>query len=357
MTIHAFEYLDVKQQPTPAVCALFGDEPFLKRLVLQRIRNDIFGEDQKDVPDARLEGDSCQWRDLLDELSTHALFGGDRRCVTLDNADRFITKYRTELEDYVSRPKSTGILVLQVGTWPANTRLYKAIDKNGLQIDCRAPQRAAGRRKVLDEDRLLDWLANWSSRRHNVQLPPRAAELTLDLVGPNLGLLDQELAKLALFVSSHEDITPELVRDVVGGWRTKTTWELIDAAVDGNAAEALRQLDDLLQSGENPLALFGPIAWSLRRFAAATRIIERAERHGHRTSLSAALEQAGFRKWPREALENAQRQIRQLGRRRAGQLYHWLLDADLALKGSHSSPVRARFALEQLIVRLSKQVA
>ena len=357
MTVHAFDYLESERQPTPSVCVLFGDEPFLKRLVLQHLREQIFHQDPQDVPDVRLEGDSSQWRDVLDELSTHALFGGDRRCVILENGDRFVTKQRTELEDYVNRPKTTGVLILQVGTWPSNTRLYKAIDKSGLQVDCRAPHRTAGRRKVLDEHRLLDWLTTWSSRRHDAQLSTRAAELTLELVGPNLGLLDQELAKLALFVSPGENITPELVRDVVGGWRTKTTWELIDAAVDGNAAEALRQLDDLLQSGENPLALFGPIAWSLRRFAAATRIIERAERLGQRTSLSSALEQAGFRKWPREALENAQRQIRQLGRRRAGQLYRWLLDADLALKGSHSSPVRARFALERLIVRLSKQLA
>ena len=92
-----------------------------------------------------------------------------------------------------------------------------------------------------------------------------------------------------------------------------------------------------------------------RRLNAATRIIEQAERAGRRMPLQNALEQAGVRKWPRGALDDAERQLKQLGRKRTGKLYRWLLDADLALKGTHAAPDRARLVLEQLIVRLSKE--
>ena len=54
---------------------------------------------------------------------------------------------------------------------------------------------------------------------------------------------------------------------------------------------------------------------------------------------------------------NTERQLRQLGRRRAGGLFRQLLDADLALKGSSSSTDRSRLVLEQLIVGLSSQAA
>ena len=50
-------------------------------------------------------------------------------------------------------------------------------------------------------------------------------------------------------------------------------------------------------------------------------------------------------------------QLRQIGEKRAGQIYRWLLEADLALKGTSSQDERARVMLEQLIVRLSKQLA
>jgi DNA polymerase-3 subunit delta len=56
-------------------------------------------------------------------------------------------------------------------------------------------------------------------------------------------------------------------------------------------------------------------------------------------------------------MQNAERQLKQLGRDRAGKLYQWLLEADLAMKGTHSQPDRARFVLEQLILGLSKHLA
>jgi len=356
-TVHVFDYMESPPQfPSASVCVVFGDESFLKRLALKTLRNQVL--DDADAPFATFDGESAEWRDVLDELSTVALFGGGgKRLAIVEQADGFVTKHRDRLEAYVEKPRSSGVLILEVGTWAGNTRLYKAIDKTGLQIECRAPQRAAGRSKFLDERRIAAWLSHWSETRHGARLNPQAATLLLELVGPEFGILDQDLAKLALFVEPGGVIKPELVRDVVGGWKTKTIWELMDAACDGNAGEALLQLDRALQSGEPPQALFGQISWSLRRFAAATRIFERAERGGRRLPLRAALEQAGFRPYPKNALENAERQLKQLGRERAGQLYRWLLEADLALKGTHSAPDRARSILEQLILRLAKDAA
>ncbi len=46
-----------------------------------------------------------------------------------------------------------------------------------------------------------------------------------------------------------------------------------------------------------------------------------------------------------------EQQLRRIGRQRGGQLYEWLLDADLALKGSSSLP--PRLVLERMIVRLA----
>jgi DNA polymerase-3 subunit delta len=356
-TVHVFDYLQAPEAHRAAgICVVFGDEAFLKRLALRQLRGDVLGDEN--TPYARFEGRSADWRDVIDELSTVSLFGGGgRRLALIDEADEFVRKHRSRLEEYVERPKSSGVLVLDVATWPNNTRLYKAVDAGGLQIECRAPQKPQGKRKVLDERRLLEWLGSWAQSQHDARLTGRAGQLLLELVGPEFGLLDQALAKLALFAGLGGEITPEMVGDVVGGWRAKTIWELIDAACDGKADEALAQLDRLLQAGESPFALFGQIAWSLRRFAAATRIFERAEREGRRPNVRQALEEAGFRRWPKRLMDDAERQIKQLGRHRSGKIYRWLLDADLALKRTHSTPHRGRFMLEQLLIRLSKQMA
>ena len=67
-------------------------------------------------------------------------------------------------------------------------------------------------------------------------------------------------------------------------------------------------------------------------------------------SLRSALEQAGVKPF---VLGKVEPQLRKLGRARAGRLYRWLLEADLALKGASSSPGRSRLVLEELIVRLA----
>ena len=357
-TIHAFDYLAAKpEEYAPAsVCALFGDEPLLKRLALARLREHVLGDDADDVPYITLDGDDAQWRDLHDELATVSLFGGGKRLAVVDGADGFVSRHRSELEKYVGQPARGSVLVLRVKQWASNTRLYKAVDKTGLQIDCGLPQKKSGKRSVLDEGRLAGWIADRGQTEHKARLSRESVQLLLELIGTDLGLLDQELAKLALYADKSGRVTPEMVRDVAGGWRTKTTWEIIDQACDGNVAEALAQLDKLLATGERPIALFGSISWSLRRFAAATRVYEQAEREGRRISIRESLTQAGFRSWPADVLPRAEKQLRQLGRRRAGQIYRWLLAADLAMKRTHSQDERARLLLEQLFVRMSRQL-
>jgi DNA polymerase III subunit delta len=353
-TIHAFDFLSGPAAKIPAVCVAFGDEPFLKRLVLKKMRQSIVGDDP-DVPVAMYD---CQdrmpdWRDVADELVTASLFGGSARLVILERADAFVSVNRQTLEDYVARPRKSGVLALDVDEWPSNTRLYKAVDQSGLQIDCRPPQKG-GKSKDIDESAIARWIAAWGKSQHGLALSADAAQHLLELTGSVFGLLDQHLAKLALLVPPGIKVSPDQVQEIIGGWRGKSIWELVDAAAGGETAEALAQLDRLLHAGEHPLALVGSLSWSLRRYAAATRIFQKVERAGRKIPLREALTQAGFRDWPLGTLATAEKRLLQLGRQRAGQLYRWLLELDLALKGSHSHDDRARWALEELIFRMAK---
>ena len=110
-----------------------------------------------------------------------------------------------------------------------------------------------------------------------------------------------------------------------------------------------------LQSGDCTQSVAGAMLWSLRRFADASQLVIEAEHAGRKITLPAALEEAGIKKWPQGALQKAERQLRQIGRHRASKLYQQLLRLDLSIKGSHSSPSRARWALEQLILSLSRE--
>ncbi len=337
--IHALEYLaQAGKNPPRPVCAVFGDELFLRRQALVKLRETVLGGEEGDFSFTAFAGDNSDFRDVLAELSTVAMFGSGKRLVLVEEADDFVSRFRSQLEDYVSRPSRSGVLVLDIDSLPANTRLYKLIAAEGLLIDCSAPAEA----------RLTKWLVEWAKQRHKIQLSAAAADALVELAGPELGLLDQEIAKLATSIGEQKRITPEMVGRYVGGWRVRTTWEMLDAALDGKVPEALRQLDRLLASGEQPVGILGQISASLRRFAAATRLVLQAEGAGRRSVLSQALEQAGVKPF---VLQKAERQLRRLGRQRGCQLYEWLLEADLDLKGQSAMP--ARLILERLVLRLA----
>ncbi|HEY4759972.1 MAG TPA: DNA polymerase III subunit delta [Thermoguttaceae bacterium] len=337
-SLHALEYISqAEKYPPQAVCAVFGDDLFLRRQALLKLREAVLGGEEGDFSFTAFEGDKANLRDVLDELDTVAMFGG-KRLVAVEEADDFVSHNRQQLEDYVSRPSRMGVLVLDLDSFPANTRLYKLIDAQGLLIDCSTPAEA----------RLTKWLVDWAKQQHNIQISAAAADALVELVGPELGLLDQEVAKLVISVGEEKRITPELVGRYVGSWRAKTAWEMLDAALDGNVREALRQLDRLMTSGEQPVGILGQISASLRRFAAATRLVLQAETAGRRISLSQALERAGVKQF---VLQKAERQLRRLGRQRGAQLYQWLLETDLDLKGQSAMP--ARLIVERLILRLA----
>ncbi len=178
----------------------------------------------------------------------------------------------------------------------------------------------------------------------------------IELTDCEFGRMDQELQKLALYADKNGKVDSKKIKQVVGGWRTRTMWEAIDAATEGDAAKALELLDQLIRSGEHPLALFGQMSWSLRRYATATEIVMRQLRSGRKADLPGAMKAAGFRAWGGELAASEQR-IKQLGRRRAELMMDWLLEADLALKRSHSQEHRGRLVLEKLFVKMAKELA
>ena len=195
-TFHVFDYLRKPQDhPPQPVCVVFGDEPFLKRLAISELRSQLFGDD--DPPFATFDGTTAEWRDVADELCTVALFGGGgQRVAVVEDADDFVKQHRDRLEAYAERPKSKSVLILVASTWAANTRIYKLLDKTGLQIDGRAPFKTVGRRKAVDESAVLKWMGARARTPHGVRLSGEAAQILLDIRGTSFGLLDQELSKL-----------------------------------------------------------------------------------------------------------------------------------------------------------------
>ncbi|RIK81222.1 MAG: hypothetical protein DCC67_08415, partial [Planctomycetota bacterium] len=283
------------------------------------------------------------------------LFGSDQRVVVVEQANDFVKNYREHLEDYVARPRSDATLILEVTAWPGNTRLAKAVAATGLTIKCQMPERNPEAAQYNRQ--LKDWLVAVARRQFDAVLVRPAVDQLVELLPPEPGILFQEVSRLALLAGPAKRIDADLVRNNVGGWRTRKTWDMIDAAADGRAADAIEQLDRLLAAGEEPQGLLPQMASTLRKFAMAVQAFDQAERRGQGLSIRQALERAGFTGSLAFKLKDAERQLKQIGRARGRLLYRWLLAADLEMKDYNSPRDRARRVLETLIVKLSREAA
>ena len=138
---------------------LVGDNQFVNRHILSRLRKCIHSEEEDDSWAWRefLGEDQPDPRDILDEVATVPMFSTAARIATVRRADSFVSSHREILEKFASRqPGSSGFLVLEVRSFPSNTRLAKAVHKHGLIITTSTPPR-------FD---LTAWLQQWAQHRH-----------------------------------------------------------------------------------------------------------------------------------------------------------------------------------------------
>ncbi len=325
--MHATEV--VRKSPVvPGVVVLIGGQPLLKTTALNWLRSVVLNDDVSGL--TRFSGKEADLQTVGDELRTVSMWG-DRRLAVVEDADEFVTRHRGGLEKYAVSPAKKAVLVLDVKSWPKTTRLAKQVAQTGLEIECTELKGIA----------LIKWLQETARAAHEADLPRDAAALLVELIGDELGLLDQELSKLGSFVGRNETITTDVVRSMVGGWRTETTWAMTDAVREGDLGPALKDLNDLLDHGEAPQKLLGGIHFVFRKLACATDL-------ARRQPLDSALREAGV--FP-QAIQAAAAYLKRLGRPKAEKIIHHLLEADLRLKGGSRLPERLQ--LERLLILLS----
>ncbi|MEZ4504054.1 MAG: hypothetical protein R3C39_15635 [Dehalococcoidia bacterium] len=117
------------------------------------------------------------------------------------------------------------------------------------------------------------WVLERAARR-GISVEPRAANRLVDLVGADLWVLASELEKLARYaegravsVADVDLLTPEA--------REETIFEIVDAAVEGRAADALLKMRRNLEHGsETPLRYIAMIARQLRGMVRAAELLE-----------------------------------------------------------------------------------
>ena len=222
------------------VYALVGADLFLQ---LDKLA-ELLRQGGRDVQRIDVEGEAAQLGEVLDELKSFAMFSS-AKVVVVRNADAFITRYRESLEQYIGKASPGSTLILRVNTLPANQRIYKLIAGAGQVVDCNPPKDITG------------WIVNRAKSAHQLAVKPDAARALLDMIGDDLGRLDNELAKLALQTEGSVDASS--IQRTVAFQREQEMWDLTNALAVGNVTDALRRWRNLIQL--DPSAEFRAVTW------------------------------------------------------------------------------------------------
>jgi DNA polymerase-3 subunit delta len=132
----------------------------------------------------------------------------------------------------------------------------------------REPVACAGRERELAE-----WCQRRAQEAYRIQLAADAARLLAWRCPPDLGVLDQELAKLGVAATGVE-LTAGLVPALTPASREERVLSVVAAVAERRARDALSTLRQVLEQGENPVGILALLTGQVRELATARRALQ-----------------------------------------------------------------------------------
>ena len=268
-----------------------------------------------------------------------------------------------------ANPGDVLIELLEKGLPPANMllllasevdkrkKLFKYLKEHEIIIDCSVAT-GSGAKARGEQEAVLRSLAAATLKEQGKTLAPELMPILLDRVGFHPVALVNELRKLMLAAGENTAISRDDLDELLGRTRQDALYELNGSIAEGNLAEALVQLQRLLNNGIHPLAIMA----SLRNFV-RNALLFRALMDGCSTPFHPTMSFNSFQQqylpqlqagetWKKEfsahpyALYN---QFKDAARGSLAQYSTWmelLLAAEFRLKGS---PANAELVLHRLL--------
>jgi DNA polymerase-3 subunit delta len=314
------------KQTTYPVYVVGDKDVHLRAQTIQKLRSELLGDDQG-LGEVRFDGKTIDLPTVLDELRTLA-FLAERKVVVVDEADKFVTDHREELEKYLADPNPNGVLVLICDSWRKGTKLDKLIAQIGKVFAAEA---------MTSRD-LVPWLIE-QAHAMGKELSQACTNDLVAVVGTESGRLINELEKLAMFVGDRKNINSPDIAEICGPTAEESVFQITDLMTEGKSKEAMQVFKRVLEMDKSAeYTMVGAMGFSLRRLLKARTLID--------SGLSQRDALAACNVYPKIA-GRFTAQLNRLSARRLGSWMHRLAEIDLANKTGLG---QARLNLEKFIL-------
>jgi DNA polymerase-3 subunit delta len=264
-------------------------------------------------------------------LTMHAspsLFGGTKAIVVFD-FDEAPAELQAEVQAYLAAPANEITLVVAHKSGTRGKKVLDTLKKAGARV-IEAPLMKS------DGDK-AQFVAN-EFRRQGRKATPGAVRALVEAVGKDLRELTAACAQLV--VDTQGVVDEALVETYQGGKVETTGFKVADAAIAGNAGEALRLLRHAISAGDSPVPMVAVLGMQLRqmvRVASAGR--------GSSSQLAKTLAMAPWQ------VDQARRKLNGWDPVGVGRAIQAVAAADFEVKGGGRDPV---YAVERAILTISR---
>jgi DNA polymerase-3 subunit delta len=328
-------------KPTPTFYVFHGADEFARAETLADFRRRLGPPDMVDLNTTHLEGASltlselhyaCDAVPFLAEKRLVIVTGLLARLSPQKGEDLSATqrKYLSALADYLPNlPPTARLVLVEDIPLPSQHPI--------LQL---AQQEERGFVKRFDPPK-QQALPQWIKQRvhkHGGEIEGQAANQLATVIGADLRLLDQEIAKLVTYTNAERPITTSDVDAVVPYTQAAIVFDMVDALGHRDGRTAAQALHRLLEAGDHPMVL---LAMVVRQFRLLIQVKELKKNGATPRDVAHTLKLHPF---PAGKLYN---QATYFTAAQLNRIYRYLLDTDVAIKTGEIEP---EVALDLLIV-------
>ncbi len=280
---------------------LHGNDDFRKRASAEFLVERYADPSTRDFNLDRLQGSEVTVEQLASVIATPPMMA-EWRVVHVKEMEALAgsPKARDAILKAVKKPPAGLVLILQA-TVPARSKakFYKDLARLATSVEF----------KPVPEDSVPGWLVGWARDEVGVTIEIEAAQALVGAAGTDLGVLSQEVRKLAEMVGRDAPVDVEAVRK--GGLKLpeQDRWAWFDMVGNRRIEEAARALPVLLAQNETAVGLVIGLSAQLLRIGIAAeggvRALESALPPYQRFLARRIAGQA--RRWKRDELAHAVR--------------------------------------------------
>ncbi len=285
---------------------LHGDDEYLKSVAAKFLVERFADAATRDFNLDRLHGSEVTVERLASVIATPPMMA-EWRVVHVTEAEALAGSPRArEVVLQAAKSSPPGLALILQGTVPARSkaRFYKDLRRVATAVEFRP----------VPADGVPAWLVSWAREEVGVVVELEAAQQLAGAVGTELGVLTQEVRKLAEMVGDDAPVDTDAVRR--GGIRIprQDRWAWFDLVGGRRIREAVEGLPVLLQQGETAVGLVISLSVHLLRLGVAVeggaRALQEALPAWQRFAARKLMAQA--RLWNRAELVSAVRGLRRL---------------------------------------------